>query len=157
MSLGTIILILLILMLVGALPSWPHSASWGGLFPVGSLGKILISCSFLFCWAGYSRGEARATTFIAACSCALARRPDQRRLKCEAFHQARANESRLRVVFRDDQVSFGFPASATLGDVADWVADVARFRHDAVIAIAVTMPALANSSIVSIGVVQRTH
>ena len=36
------------------------------------------------------------------------------------FHQARANKSRLRVVFRDDQVSFGFPASATLGDVANW-------------------------------------
>ena len=28
----------------------------------------------------------------------------------QGFHQARANESRLRVVFRDDQVSFGFPA-----------------------------------------------
>ena len=75
----------------------------------------------------------------------------------QGFHQARANESRLRVVFRDDQVSFGFPASATLGDVADWVAGVARFHQGAVIAIAVTMPACANSFIASIGVSQRTH
>jgi len=37
------------------------------------------------------------------------------------FHEARASESRLRVVFEDDQVSFGFPTLATLGDVADWV------------------------------------
>ena len=41
MSLGTIILILLILMLVGVLPTWPHSASWG-YFPSGALGTILI-------------------------------------------------------------------------------------------------------------------
>ena len=41
MSLGTILLIILILMLVGALPSWPHSASWG-YFPSGTLGTILI-------------------------------------------------------------------------------------------------------------------
>ncbi len=75
----------------------------------------------------------------------------------QGFHQARANESRLRVVFRDDQVSFGFPASATLGDVADWIEGVARFRHGAVIAIDVTMPALINSSIVSKGVAHGTH
>ena len=41
MSLGTILLIILILMLVGAFPSWPHSASWG-YFPSGTLGTILI-------------------------------------------------------------------------------------------------------------------
>jgi len=29
MGLGTILLIVLILMLVGVLPTWPHSASWG--------------------------------------------------------------------------------------------------------------------------------
>jgi hypothetical protein len=29
MTLGTIVLILLILMLLGALPTWPHSKSWG--------------------------------------------------------------------------------------------------------------------------------
>ena len=41
MSLGTIILIVLVLMLVGALPTWSHSASWGYL-PSGALGTILI-------------------------------------------------------------------------------------------------------------------
>jgi uncharacterized membrane protein YkgB len=41
MSLGTIILIILILMLIGAFPSWPHSANWG-YFPSGALGTILV-------------------------------------------------------------------------------------------------------------------
>jgi hypothetical protein len=41
MSLGAIVLVILILMLVGVLPTWPHSASWG-YFPSGALGTILI-------------------------------------------------------------------------------------------------------------------
>ena len=41
MSLGTILLIVLILMLVGALPTWPHSRSWG-YGPTGGLGLIVI-------------------------------------------------------------------------------------------------------------------
>lgn len=41
MSLGTIVLILVILMLVGALPRWGHSRSWG-YGPSGGLGLILI-------------------------------------------------------------------------------------------------------------------
>ena len=41
MSLGTILLIILILFLVGALPTWPHSANWG-YYPSGGLGTILI-------------------------------------------------------------------------------------------------------------------
>ena len=41
MSLGTILLILLILMLVGAFPSWPHSKSWG-YAPSGGLGLIVV-------------------------------------------------------------------------------------------------------------------
>jgi len=41
MSLGIILLIVLILMLVGALPTWPHSSSWG-YRPVGGIGIILI-------------------------------------------------------------------------------------------------------------------
>lgn len=40
-SLGTIVLILLILMLVGAIPSWPHSRSWG-YAPSGLLGTVAI-------------------------------------------------------------------------------------------------------------------
>ena len=38
--LGTILLIALILMLLGALPTWPHSRSWG-YYPSGGLGVVL--------------------------------------------------------------------------------------------------------------------
>jgi hypothetical protein len=41
MSLGTILLIILILLLVGALPTWPYSAGWG-YYPSGGLGVVLI-------------------------------------------------------------------------------------------------------------------
>jgi hypothetical protein len=39
--LGTILLIVLILMLLGAVPAWPHSRGWG-YFPSGGLGLILL-------------------------------------------------------------------------------------------------------------------
>ena len=38
-SIGTILLVLLILMLLGAIPSWPHSKSWG-YGPSGLLGTV---------------------------------------------------------------------------------------------------------------------
>ena len=41
MSLGTILLIVLILLLIGVIPSWPHSRSWG-YGPSGGLGLIVI-------------------------------------------------------------------------------------------------------------------
>ena len=41
MSIGTILLIVLILILVGALPTWPHSRSWG-YYPSGLLGLVLV-------------------------------------------------------------------------------------------------------------------
>jgi len=41
MSLGTILLIVLILMLIGAFPAWPHSRSWG-YGPTGGLGIVVI-------------------------------------------------------------------------------------------------------------------
>jgi hypothetical protein len=41
MSLGTIILIIVLLMLIGAIPAWPHSRSWG-YGPSGGLGLVLI-------------------------------------------------------------------------------------------------------------------
>lgn len=41
MSLGTLLLILLILMLIGVLPTWPHSSRWG-YRPSGALGLIII-------------------------------------------------------------------------------------------------------------------
>jgi hypothetical protein len=37
----TILLIVIILLLIGALPTWPHSANWGYL-PSGGLGTVLI-------------------------------------------------------------------------------------------------------------------
>lgn len=41
MSIGTILLIVLVLLLVGVIPTWPHSRSWG-YFPSGLLGLILV-------------------------------------------------------------------------------------------------------------------
>ncbi|MFO7534711.1 MAG: DUF3309 family protein [Kiritimatiellia bacterium] len=41
MTTGTIVLTVLILLLVGALPAWPHSRSWG-YFPSGGLGLIVL-------------------------------------------------------------------------------------------------------------------
>jgi hypothetical protein len=41
MSVGTILLVVLILILVGALPTWPHSKSWG-YYPSGGLGLIVL-------------------------------------------------------------------------------------------------------------------
>ena len=38
--LGTILVVLLVLMLIGALPTWPHSRNWG-YGPTGGLGLIL--------------------------------------------------------------------------------------------------------------------
>ena len=39
--LGTVLIILLILLLIGALPTWPYSSGWG-YYPGGGLGLILI-------------------------------------------------------------------------------------------------------------------
>lgn len=41
MGLGTILVILLILLLIGAVPAWPHSRSWG-VYPSGILGVVLV-------------------------------------------------------------------------------------------------------------------
>jgi Protein of unknown function (DUF3309) len=41
MSLGTILLIILILILIGAIPAWPYSSGWG-YFPSGIVGIVLI-------------------------------------------------------------------------------------------------------------------
>ena len=39
--LGTILIVLLILLLIGAFPAWPHSRSWG-YYPTGGLGLVLL-------------------------------------------------------------------------------------------------------------------
>lgn len=41
MSVGTILVIILILVLVGALPVWPHSNAWG-YYPSSGLGLVLV-------------------------------------------------------------------------------------------------------------------
>jgi hypothetical protein len=41
MSIGTIILIILVLVLIGALPTWPHSSGWG-YGPSGGVGLIVV-------------------------------------------------------------------------------------------------------------------
>ena len=41
MSLGTIVLVILILVLIGAIPAWPHSRSWG-YGPSGVVGLIVL-------------------------------------------------------------------------------------------------------------------
>jgi len=41
MSLGTILIIVLVLLLLGALPTWPYSVGWG-YYPSGGLGLILV-------------------------------------------------------------------------------------------------------------------
>ena len=47
MSLGTILLIVVILMLVGVLPVWPHARSWG-YAPSGIVGLVLLIVIVLF-------------------------------------------------------------------------------------------------------------
>lgn len=47
MSIGTILLIIVVLMLLGALPTWPHSRSWG-YGPSGGLGLVLVILLILF-------------------------------------------------------------------------------------------------------------
>lgn len=47
MSVGTILLIIVVLMLIGAIPAWPHSRSWG-YGPSGGIGLILTILIILF-------------------------------------------------------------------------------------------------------------
>jgi hypothetical protein len=47
MSLGTILLIVLVLALVGVLPAWPHSANWGYM-PSGILGLLVLIVLAMF-------------------------------------------------------------------------------------------------------------
>lgn len=41
MTLGTILLIILVLVLIGVIPTWPHSRTWGYM-PSGAIGVILL-------------------------------------------------------------------------------------------------------------------
>ena len=50
--LGTILLVLLVLMLIGALPAWPHSRSWG-YYPSGGLGLLAVILIVLLLWGRF--------------------------------------------------------------------------------------------------------
>ena len=41
MSTGTVLLIILVLLLLGAIPTWPYSQSWG-MYPSGGLGLVIV-------------------------------------------------------------------------------------------------------------------
>ena len=62
MTLGTILLIILILILIGSLPTWPYSRGWG-YYPTGGLGIIvIILIILLLSWLFYTlmtRNEAK--------------------------------------------------------------------------------------------------
>jgi hypothetical protein len=45
--LGTVLLIVLILFVIGTLPTWPHSRNWG-YYPSGGLGLVLVIVLILF-------------------------------------------------------------------------------------------------------------
>ena len=47
MNLGTILLVILVLALVGVIPAWPHSSSWG-YGPSGGVGVVLLIVLILF-------------------------------------------------------------------------------------------------------------
>ena len=47
MSIGTILLIIVVLLLLGAIPTWPHSRGWG-YAPSGVLGLVLVVLLVLF-------------------------------------------------------------------------------------------------------------
>jgi hypothetical protein len=50
--LGTILLVLLVLMLIGALPAWPHSRSWG-YYPSGGLGLLAVILIVVLLWGRF--------------------------------------------------------------------------------------------------------
>jgi Protein of unknown function (DUF3309) len=47
LAMGTILLIILVLLVIGALPTWPYSSGWG-YYPTGGLGLILLIVLVLF-------------------------------------------------------------------------------------------------------------
>ncbi len=56
------------------------------------------------------------------------------------LHQtALTGEPRLRVVFANKSVALGLPAGSTLGDIADWIGDVARIHNGPLQSIAVKL------------------
>ncbi|MGO8738899.1 hypothetical protein [Rhodoblastus sp.] len=63
----------------------------------------------------------------------------------QLHHTALAGEPRLRVVFADTSIALGLPVGSTLGDVADWVEDIARQHNGSLLSIDVRMAARRNA------------
>ena len=61
MSLGTVLLIILIIVLIGALPTWPYSGGWG-YYPSGGVGLVVVILLIL------RLAESR-TNLTASCRC----------------------------------------------------------------------------------------
>ena len=61
MPLGTILLIVLVILLIGAIPAWPYSAAWGP-FPAGILGVILVVVLILVLTGRFSDPAEAAST-----------------------------------------------------------------------------------------------
>ena len=55
MSIGTILLVIIVLMLIGVIPAWPHSRSWG-YGPSGGLGLVLLVVLVLMFMGHIPRG-----------------------------------------------------------------------------------------------------
>lgn len=53
--LGTILIVLLVLMLLGAIPQWPHSRNWG-YYPSGGIGIVLLILLILLLRGGLRLG-----------------------------------------------------------------------------------------------------
>ena len=67
MTLGTVLLILFILLLVGALPTWPHSREWGYV-PSGGVGLVLLVLLILVLMGG-SRPEPNQAPLLVDPTC----------------------------------------------------------------------------------------
>jgi hypothetical protein len=52
---GTILIVVLVLLLIGALPTWPHSANWG-YYPGGGIGLVLLILIVLMLTGRFKRG-----------------------------------------------------------------------------------------------------
>lgn len=63
----------------------------------------------------------------------------------QLHHTALAGEPRLQVVFADTSIALGLPVGSTLGDVADWVEDIARQHNGSLLSIDVRMAARRNA------------
>lgn len=58
MSIGTVLLIMLILLLLGAIPAWPHSRSWG-YYPSGFVGVLLLVAIVLMLAGAFTNAAVR--------------------------------------------------------------------------------------------------